>query len=62
MIYTELDSVERPIEKIINNDKRLDEYMERLMAKRKKQAMEYHKNDKEANMDPMDKPTLVYGK
>jgi len=62
MIYSELDEVERPHEKTIKNDKKLDKWLVDFRARQKKKLIEYHKNDKSIDRDPLDKPTMVYGK
>lgn len=62
MIYREFDDVERPPEKTIVNDKKLDKWMTNFRAAQRKKLLEYHKDNKNIDRDPLDKPTLSYGK
>lgn len=62
MIYKEFDDVERPPEKTIINDKKLDKWMDNFRAKQRKKLLDYHKDDKTIDRDPLSTPTLSYGK
>ena len=62
MIYREFDQVERPPEKVINNDRKLDKWMVNYGAKQRKKLIEYHKNDRTVDRDPLNRPTMSYGK
>jgi hypothetical protein len=62
MIYKEFDDVERPPDKTINNDKKLDRWMDNFREKQRKKLMAYHKDDKTIDRDPLSTPTLSYGK
>ena len=61
-IYRDFDEIERPSEKTINNDKKLDKWMVNFKAKQHKKLLDYHKNDKTVDRDPLNKPSMSYGK
>jgi len=62
MIYKEFDDIERPPENTIVNDKKLDKWMDNFRAKQRKKLLKYHEDDKTIDRDPLNTPTLSYGK
>lgn len=58
----ELDEVERPSEKIINDDEKLDLWYENYRSYVRKELIEYHKRRKTPNVDTgIPKPTYSFG-
>jgi len=63
MIYREFDEVERPADDTINDDKKLDKWMVRYRAENRKKLIQYHKDDKGVDRDPLDRaPSKSYGR
>lgn len=63
MIYS-LDEVERPRDKIINDDEKIDEWYEAYREDNRRQLEESHKNDKGRHIDkgvPNPRRGFVYG-
>jgi len=58
-----LDDVERPIQSVIENDRKLDMWYANYTMHQKKRLLEYHKNNKTPNIDTgIPKARMVVGR
>jgi len=59
MIYHELDEVERPIDKVINDDKRFDAWYSNYRGVMRDKLVKAHAKDPVSSNKPMPKPGRI---